>query len=159
MSMELWVLSDQRIITVSEWQSAIDAEEFPLRLSNDVSLDAVGGFLPLHLRGRSTGFECSHLSADEVRSEHPGVDFGRDWKYALALRWLGSRRDEMLAAWMAASAYAQATHGIVFDELDGKLRNASQALEIVRDLETDDQHVVDAAVENALRRLRSRPQD
>jgi hypothetical protein len=150
MSMELRIFSDRRLSAIGEWQNAIAAEAFPLQLSAETSLDAVNGFLPSHLRGKLTGFECN-----EVMAEYPRVNFGQDWKYVLALRWLGSKRDEMLAAWMAATAYARATEGIVFDELDGKIRTASQALEIVRDLESDDQHIVDAAVKEALRRLRS----
>jgi hypothetical protein len=157
MSMELRLFSDRCLKTIGEWQSAIVAERFPLRLSDATSLDVVEGFLPVHLGGHLTGFECDHWDAQEVMAEYPAVDFGHDWKYALALRWLGNKRDEMLAAWMAATAYVRATDGVVFDELDGKIRTASQALEIVRDLETDDQHIVDAAVKEAQRRLRSRP--
>jgi hypothetical protein len=156
MSMELRLFSDRSLRTIGEWQDAIVAERFPLRLSDATSLDAVEGFLPSYLRGNLTGFECNHWDAKKVMAEYPGVDFGHNWKYAVALRWLGSKRDEMLAAWMAATAYARATDGIVFDELDGKIRTASQALEIVRDLESDDQHIVDAAVKEVLRRQRSR---
>lgn len=61
----------------------------------------------------------------------------------------------MRAAWIAATAYARATGGVVFDEIDGKVRNPEEALEVVRDLESDDQHVVDAAVKEALKRLRA----
>lgn len=156
MSMELRLLSDQRLNTIGEWQNAITAEAFPLQLSGEASLGAHDGFLPSHLRGKLTGFECSQWDANKIVAEYPSVDFGHDWKYALALRWLGGKRDEMLAAWMAATAYARATDGIIFDELDGKIRSASQALKIVRDLESDDQHIVDAAVKEALRRLRSK---
>jgi hypothetical protein len=156
MSMELRLFSDRRLSTIGDWQSAITAEAFPLQLAGETSLDTVNGFLPSHLRGKLTGFECNHWNANEVMADYPGVDFGHDWKYALALRWLGSKRDEMLAAWMAATAYVRATDGVVFDELDGKIRTASQALEVVRDLESDDQHIVDAAVKEALRRLRPR---
>jgi len=128
MSMELRIFSDRHLNTIGEWQDAIVAEALPLQLSGARSLDAVNGFLPSYLRGKLTGFECNSWNAKDVMAEYPGVDFGREWKYALALRWLGSKRDEMLAAWMAATAYAQATDGVVFDELDGKIRTASQAL-------------------------------
>lgn len=33
MSMEIYVLSDQKLNSMSDWQSAIDAKGFPLRLS------------------------------------------------------------------------------------------------------------------------------
>jgi hypothetical protein len=154
--MELRLLSDKRITTIAEWQRAIDDEAFPLQLSEQASLDTIKGFLPSRLRGKLTGFEYSEFNANEIKSEYPGANFGHDWRYALGLRWLGSKRDEMLAAWMAAAAYARVTDGIIFDELDVKIRTASQALEIVRDLESNDHNVVAAAVKEALRRLRSR---
>ncbi|HEY1980929.1 MAG TPA: hypothetical protein VGH13_12665 [Xanthobacteraceae bacterium] len=155
MSMELRLFSDRQLESIAQWQCAIDAEAFPLRLSAERSLDAVAGFLPSYLQGRLTGFECNHWNSAEVMAEYPTVEFSHDWKYVLAFRWSGSKRDEMRVAWMAAAAYARATDGVVFDELDGKVRTADQALEVVRDLESDDQHIVEAAVKEALRRLRS----
>lgn len=61
MSMELRLLSDRRLSTIGEWRNAITAEAFPLQLSDETSLDAVNGFLPSHLRGKFTGFECQSL--------------------------------------------------------------------------------------------------
>lgn len=154
MSMELSVFSDRTLNSIAEWQSAINAEGFPLQLSGERPLDAVTGFLPSHLEGRLTGFECSCPNSVDVMAAYPDVNFGHIWKYVLSFRWLGSRRDEMRAAWMAATAYARATDGVLFDELDRKVRTAEQALEVVRDLESDDQSIVDAAVKEAHRRLR-----
>jgi hypothetical protein len=153
MSMELRVFSDRQLNSIAEWQSAIDAEAFSLRLADETPLDAVTGFLPSYLQDRLTGFECSHWNSTEVMADYPNVDFGHRWKYVLAFRWLGSKRDEMRAAWMAATAYARATNGVLFDELDGRVRTPEQALEVVRDLETDDQAIVDAAVKEVHRRL------
>jgi hypothetical protein len=156
MSMELSLLSDRQLHSIAEWQTAIDIEGFPLRLSAEKAIDAIDGFLPSYLEGRLTGFECNRWDPSEVLSSYAAVDFGHAWKYALAFRWIGSKRDEMRAAWMAATAYARATDGVVFDGLDNEIRSPQQALEVVRDLESDDQHIVDAAVQEALRRLRSK---
>jgi hypothetical protein len=156
MSMELQVLSDKQLYSIAEWQAAIDTEGFPLRLAEGRRMDTIDGFLPSYLQNRLTGFECSWWDAGEVVAAHPATSFGHAWKYALGFRWAGSKRDEMRAAWMAAVAYARATDGVVFDDLDGKVRSPEEALTIVHDLESDDQHIVDAAVEEALRRLQSR---
>jgi hypothetical protein len=60
MAMELYVLSDQRLSSIAEWQQAIDAEGFALQLSRETPLDAVDGFLPAQLNREPTGFECNH---------------------------------------------------------------------------------------------------
>ena len=41
MSMQICVLSDTQLNSISEWQRAIDAQGFPLRLSNDELLAQV----------------------------------------------------------------------------------------------------------------------
>jgi hypothetical protein len=156
MSMELRLFSDRRLDSISEWQLAIDAEGFPLRLSDETPLDKVNGFLPSYLHDNLTGFECNHWNANEVMAENSDIDFGHDWKYVLAFRWLGSKQDEAVVAWMAATAYARVTDGVVFDDQEGKLRTAPQALEVVRDLESDDQHIIEQ-VREALRRRRLPP--
>jgi hypothetical protein len=156
MSMELRLFSDRRLASISEWQRAIDAEDFPLRLSDEIPLDKVNGFLPSYLHDRLTGFECNHWEANKVMAENPDIDFGHDWKYVLAFRWLGSKRDEAVAAWMAATAYARVTDGVVFDDQEGKLRTAPQALEVVHDLQSDDQNIIEQ-VREALRQRRLQP--
>jgi hypothetical protein len=156
MSMELRLFSDRRLVSISEWQRAIDAEGFPLRLSDETPLDKVNGFLPSYLQDRLTGFECNHWDPKEVIAGNPDIDFGHDWKYVLAFRWLGSKRDEAVAAWMAATSYARVTDGVVFDDQEGKLRTAPEALVVVRDLESDDQHIIDQ-VREALRQRRMQP--
>ena len=131
MAMEMFVLSDRELTSISEWQAAIDAEGYPLQLSPDVDFKTHSGFLPTHLRGKLTGFECDHFPADEFMREMSGVDFGRDWKYVLAFRWCGDF-NEMRAALIAGSAYAKATHGVVFDDQERKVRNAVEALREAR---------------------------
>lgn len=44
MSMELRLFSDRRLVIVGEWQDAIVAEHFPLRLSAATSLGEIEGF-------------------------------------------------------------------------------------------------------------------
>lgn len=156
MAMELWVLSDKQIDSIAEWQTAIDAEGFPLILSSERQLEEIGGFLPAHLRGEPTGFECSHWSAAEFMREMSTIDFGRAWKYVLAFRWRGNF-NELRAAWIAGSAYARATDGVVFDDQEGKIRNALEALDIARiEYEAPDPDV-GSSVDKVLRELKLGP--
>src|SRR3972149_3206037 len=75
MAMELYVLSDRRLASIGEWQQAIDAEGFALRLSDETPLDAVDGFLPAQVNGKSAGFECNHWAAGELMTEAAGIEF------------------------------------------------------------------------------------
>ena len=136
MSMQICVLSDTQLNSISEWQRAIDAQGFPLRLSNDELLAQVRGFLPAYLAEKRTGFECHHLKPSDVMSTYPGINFGHAWKYAIAFLWIGDF-NEMQAAWMAATAYACATAGVVFDEQGGALLEPLQALQAVQDIQRD----------------------
>jgi len=68
MSMELFVCSDRQIGSIEEWQAAIDAEGYPLKLSTDTRFEELNGFLPSSLRGELTGFECYHDDAKELSS-------------------------------------------------------------------------------------------
>lgn len=134
MSMEICVLSDTRLNSVSEWQRAIDAEGFALRLSDGQSFAELRGFLSSYLHNEKTAFECHHVPAKEMIDTYDNIEFDHEWKYALVLVW-GGNYTEMKAAWMAATAYARATSGIVFDPQASQLFSASEALDVVKDNE------------------------
>ena len=136
MSMEMCVLSDTRLNSISEWQRAIDVEGFPLRLSYDEPLGELRGFLPAYLSDQKTGFECHHVEPRELTDTYDNIKFGHEWKYVLAFVWIGDF-NEMQAAWMAATAYACATAGVVFDEQGGALLEPLQALQAVQDIQRD----------------------
>jgi len=136
MSIEVSVLSDRRLASTEEWQRAIDAEGFSLRLDPDVVLDEASGFFPAQLGGKSTGFECYHDDAAELIAENTDFDFGRPWTCALGLR-VGGDMSEVCAAFMAATAYARATGGIVWDGESGDLMSPDRAVEVTRDIERD----------------------
>lgn len=137
MSMELHVLSDRQLASIAEWQRAIDAKGFPLKLAADVDLSAAQGLLPARLDGRETGFECFHDDANETMESLGKSNFDHRWRFALGLRWLGSRMDELYAAWMAAAAYAAATDGVVFDHEEGKVFTPRRARDRVAKLMRD----------------------
>ena len=51
MSMEICVFSDLRPDSLSNWQKALDAEGFALRLSGDQPIAGISGFLSASLQG------------------------------------------------------------------------------------------------------------
>jgi hypothetical protein len=128
--MEIEVFSDRRLTTTAEWQRAIGVERFPLRLDADVKFESSRGFVPAVLGDSKTGFECFHDDAREAMASF-GRHFDRPWRFALGIRWVGSRVDELQAAWMAATAYAAATDGIVFDCEESKALKPQQARDAI----------------------------
>lgn len=132
MAMEINILSDLCLPSTTEWQRAIEAEGYPLRLHTDIELATVHGFVPAELHGEITGFECFTDDAENTMEFLGRNHFDRRWRFALGLRWLGSKFEELEAAWMAAVAYAAATGGIIFDHEEGKIFNLEQAREVVR---------------------------
>ncbi len=81
MSMELYVLSDTRLTSISEWQQAIDASGFPLRLSAVRPFAELSGVLPVQLSDRQVAFECDHWDLGDLVETYDDIDFGHRWKY------------------------------------------------------------------------------
>lgn len=136
MATELFVLSDQLLGSVVDWQSSIDGEGYPLQLDGNGPIESLRGFLLARLRDIRTGFECNLWPADEFMREMRGVDFGHEWKHVLAFRW-GGNLNQVPAVWMAVTAYAKATHGVVFDEEQGKIYSAADARIVVNNVERE----------------------
>jgi hypothetical protein len=152
--MELHVMSDTRLESTDAWQRAIDAEGFPLRLSPDVKFRMARGFFPALLRGKLTGFECFHDNAHKTQQFLGWSQFDHPWKFALGFRWI-AREAEQLAAWMAGTAYARATGGVVFDPEQGKVLSPGEATDVVGQIERD-APLVEAAIHEIMRRLTSK---
>ena len=131
MSMELYILSDTRLASIAEWQRAIDAEGFALRLSAAVPFDQLSGGLAAMLGEKRTGFECDHWDAAVVMEEAPEIEFGHPWKYALAFRWLGMEFEQGDAVCMAAAAYARATGGVILECESGELIGPARMKELI----------------------------
>ena len=69
-------------------------------------------------------------------AEYPDVHFGRPWAHALAFRW-GADLKACASAYMAATAYAAASEGVVFDCEELKIKTPKQARETVRKIEAE----------------------
>jgi hypothetical protein len=136
MSMEIHALSDRQLASIADWQQAIDAEGFGLRLSAARAFENLRGFLQAQSGEVKTGFECYHVDARQLLVAHDGLDFGRLWKFALSFRW-GGNLAECLAAYMAAAAYVKATEGVVFDPQEGQILTPQKAVEFTRQMERE----------------------
>jgi hypothetical protein len=134
MSLEIYVLSDRKLASIADWQTAIDAEGFALRVSNGAVFEALRGFLPMQLHGRSAGCECSHSDAQDVMDNYAEIEFGRRWRHALAFRF-GGHINECICAYMVGAAYARATEGCVFDCQEARVLTPGAAANVVRELQ------------------------
>lgn len=134
MSMEIYVFSDRKLASIEDWQSAIDAEGFPLRVANGKPFDSLSGFLPMQLEGRSAGCECDHFDAGELMDDFADIEFGRRWQHVLAFRF-GGDIDACICAYMAGAAYARVTEGCVLDGEEGRLLTPREAANVVRELQ------------------------
>ena len=152
MSMEIYVLSDERLNFISEWQQAIDANLFAVRLSSETPFPAQKGFLPAQAGDNATGFECDHWDAAGLMTEYSGMNFGHQWKYALAFRW-GADLRACAAAYAAGAAYAGATRGVVLDCEQRKIISAQQAAEVARDIEKQ-MPEIEAAIRRTVEQFR-----
>lgn len=134
--MEIFALSDRRLNSIAEWQRAIDGEGFPFppRLSADVLVGQLSGFLPARYDGVLSGFECDHWSPRSIADDYPGAFSRHSWKYAMAFRF-GIRPGELECAWMAATAYARATNGQIFDTEEARMFQPDEAAGLVRKIE------------------------
>jgi hypothetical protein len=133
MPMEICVLSDRALASIADWQAAIDAEGFPLTLSNGVSLQGLSGFLPMQLHGRKAGCECGHIDVDDVVRIYGETTVNRRWARALLLRF-GDDLVACLCAYMSGAAYARATEGYVLDCAEGRILTPREAANVVREL-------------------------
>ena len=137
MSIEIFVLSHAALSSLAEWQKAIDAEGADLKLSQEGTFEALNGFLPAGLRDVETGFECDHFDPatfiEESKEAQPELDWDGGWTHVLAFRWGGDFK-EAASAYLAASAYARATNGVIYDSEAGEIYTPEQAKPIAQGL-------------------------
>lgn len=133
MSMELYVFSDRKLASIEEWQSALDAEGFDLRIYKDRSIEQLSGFLPATINGEVSGFECDHMDAASLIEELESEDYVIEhrWQYLLTFRF-GGNRFECMAACIAAAIYMKAVDGVLFDGEEGEFYGPDSALPYAR---------------------------
>jgi hypothetical protein len=155
MSIQICVFSDSHLNSIGGWQQSIDAEGFPLRLSSGQPFDKHSGTLTALLRENPVSFQYRMREADGMIRFYKEINFGHDWTYVLALPWI-SGFDGLDAAWMAATAYARATSGVVFDPQEGKVFDPAKALKVIEDMERT-RPQAEAALQNFRQQLSAKP--
>jgi hypothetical protein len=135
MSIEIFVLSDRRLVSMAEWQHAIDAEGLDLQLDASRPFEQLSGHLPAHRGEQHAGFECDHWDPADVMDEEncADIDFGHRWTQALAFRF-GGDFHALWGAYAAAAAYAKATEGVLFDGESGEVLPPDAAIGVAHDL-------------------------
>lgn len=109
----------------------IEREGADLRLDASRPIEALNGHLPAYRGEQLAGFECDHWDTADIIESCPDIDFGRRWSRALAFRF-GGDEFALWGAFAAATAYAPATGGVVFDSESGELLSPDQAIVIAR---------------------------
>jgi hypothetical protein len=131
MSIEIYVLSDRRLDSIAAWQQALDREGFTLRLDTSRPFEALSGYLPAYRGSEEAGFECDHWTMSDLTEEPPEQRFGRAWRHVLAFRF-GGDEFALWAANAAATAYARATDGVVYDSEAGEILSPDKAAALTR---------------------------
>lgn len=120
---------------MAEWQAAILADDFDIKLYEPAIFEELVGFLPVRLDGAGTGFEVYKEDAAALISElaAEGWDVGEPWTHALSFSWGGDLR-ELIAAFATAASYARVTEGVVFDGEEAKIFTPEEVLKMARDM-------------------------
>ena len=153
MSIEIYVLSDKSLNSIAEWQEAIKREGVDLRLEATRPIEALSGYLPAYRGAQHAGFECDHFDLEKLRDEIAGLDPQRQWSSVLAFRF-GGDPGAAMSAYLAASSYARASGGVVFDGEQGETISPQRAAEIAREIEAS-LPAIAAAVQATLALLRA----
>lgn len=136
MSMEIYVISSRRLLSIQEWQQAVDKYDFPIIFDPDIDFEKVRGFLPLQLRGRLSGFECNHWAIEDIAETYSEIQLDPSSKHVLAFRW-GGNYDELISVTQASAAYAVATGGLVFDPQEGEVLSNERSIEMAKKIEKE----------------------
>ena len=135
MSMDLYVFVDHSSpLTVLEWQQAADASHFPLRLDKSIDLKTFGGFFPVVLKNKKTGFYFENADVGELGNGIPGMPRLRSTAaYDFTF---GGHFLEGASAYYLAAALVVSFNGRAFDPESGKWLDSKELKRIAGELET-----------------------
>ncbi|TXN60595.1 hypothetical protein FV228_22810 [Methylobacterium sp. WL18] len=131
MSMDAYALCPRPLTSRSEWQAAIDALGFDLRLGSEKIPPASSGHLPAMRKGRETGFECSVIPLSDLTETYAEIDFGGSWPCVYAFSF--GAISKSIGALIAIAACVKLVGGLAFYPQEGRLLTADQAVEYARD--------------------------
>jgi len=134
MSMDLYVFVDHSsTLTVLEWQQAIDASHFALRLDRNIDLRKWSGFFPVLLKNKKTGFYFLNTDIKELGNNVPGVTGQRstavyDFNF-------GGHFLEGASAYYMAAALVVSFNGRAFDPQSGKWLDSKELQKAAGEME------------------------
>ena len=134
MSMDLYVFVDHdSTLTILEWQQAIDASHFPLRLDKNIDLRKLSGVLPVVLKNKKTGFYFLNTDVKELANHIPEVKKQRSTAaYHFSF---GGHFLEGASAYYMAAALVASFDGRAFDPQSGMWLDSKQLQEIAGEME------------------------
>lgn len=140
MSLSCFVLCNRHLTTLGEWQAAIGALGFAVKLDAEAAerIADLGGHLPTIWEGREAGFECYPGGADQaadLTETSDDVDFGGPWACILEFNYVGFAN--IAGVTIAAAAYAKATDGVFYEGESGELFGAEAAVAFARKTEAE----------------------
>ena len=132
MSVDLYVFVDHpSVLTVVEWEQAIEAAHYPVRFNERIDLQNASGFFPVTLGHKKTGFYfLNKPSSDGI----PGAK--RHHSTAVYEFSFGSHFLEGASAYYVAAALVASFHGRAFDPQSGQWIDAPALDEAAEQMET-----------------------
>jgi hypothetical protein len=134
MSVDLYGFVDHNsTLTILEWEQAIDASHFPLRLDKNIDLRKLSGFFPVVLKNNKTGFYFLNTDVKELANHIPEVKKQRctaayDFSF-------GGHFLEGASAYYMAAALVASFDGRAFDPQSGMWLDSKQLQEIAGEME------------------------
>jgi hypothetical protein len=134
MSMDLYVfVHHSSTLTVLEWQQAIDASQFPLRLDKNIDLRKWSGFFPVVLKNKKTGFYFLNTDIEQLANDIPEVKRQRstaayDFNF-------GGHFLEAASAYYVAAALVVSFNGRAFDPQSGKWLDSNELQKAAGEME------------------------
>lgn len=127
MTMDFYMLCNRPLISVDEWQIAIDELGFGLKLPVTLNVMTAGGALTATWRGEPVVFEFSEFPYAEIEEGHPKLDFGQTWPNAYVM-YTGSSFSGCAGAILAGVAIVHRTGGRFFEPQDSLILKPDEAV-------------------------------
>lgn len=157
MSMEIYLLTNERINSTKAWQDATDALGFDVRFLDNQPLQAKTTRIRAECRSKPVLMELEQVSLATVRDLFPDVIFPDDVTNVHALFW-SKTLEGGLAAYQATAAYIGLASGLMIDTEEGKLNNPARAVELARDMAAR-MPLLEEAMESILAKMTTKPRN
>lgn len=134
MTVDLYMLCDRPVMSVDEWQTAIDKLGFDLTLPMSLNVATATGALTARWRGEPVVFEFSAFPYQEIEEGNSGLDFERTWPNAYVM-YTGSSFVGCAGVIIAGAALVHCTGGRLFDPQDSLILKPDEAVRYAKETE------------------------